>query len=221
MAEGYECLSGNCIVETLGDHEILLQCEECQKEFAHWTQWLEIFFLEIQGKLRRVDDTTTFEELEVPFEDEQKVAAGGKHHKGKSHSRNVRRYHATVVRYDASYFRPHKRRGKRGSLRESHIVLTTEEALKEGALDLDMDGVLIRDTTSRAAFTRHLIHPRFKKSEAHVKFKEAMPQLVSLATWKARREDREEIAHRQTDVYASTYEEQAGDDGKNHSGSAK
>ena len=203
MAEGHECLSGNCSVESLGDQDILLQCEECQKEFTHWTQWFEVFFLEIQGKLRSVDDTTRFEELEIPFE-------GGKQPKGKGQSRKSRRYHATVVRFDASYFRPTKRRGKRGSLQDSHIVLTTEEALKEGVLDLDMDGVLIRDTAPRAAFTRHLVHPRFKKSEAHVKFKEAMPQLVSLATWKARRVDREKTAHRQTDVYASEFKEQEG-----------
>ena len=212
MAEGHECLSGNCVVEPLGDQDILLQCEECQKEFAHWTQWFEVFFLEIQGKLRSVDDTTRFDELELPFE-------CGKQQKGKGQSRKSRRYHATVVRFDASYFRPTKRRGKRGSLQDSHIVLTTEEALKEGVLDLDMDGVLIRDTTPRTSFTRHLVHPRFKKSEAYVKFKEAMPQLVSLATWKARRVDREKTAHRQTDVYASEYEEQEGKDKKSHPGS--
>ncbi len=207
IAESYECPLGDCIVEPLGDQNTLLQCDECRKEFDHWKQWFEVFFLSIQGKLRRTDDTTSFEELEIPFEDEQKSANGGKRHKGKARSTKPRLYQATIVRYDASYFRPARRRGKRGSLLESHIVLTTEEALKEGALELDMDGVLIRDTTPRTAFTRQLVHPRFKKSEAQVKFKPDMPQLVSLKTWKARREGREEALHKQTAVYASAYEQ--------------
>jgi hypothetical protein len=211
IAEGYECPFGKCLVEPLGERNTLLQCDACQKEFDHWKHWFEVFFLGIQGKLRRADDTTSFEELDVPFEEEQKGTPGGKRHKGKARSTKPRLYRATVVRYDASYFQPARRRGKRGSLLKSHIVLTTEEALKEGALDVDMDGVLIRDTTPRTAFTRQLVHPRFKKSEAQVKFKPDMPQLVSLATWKARREAKGEALHKQTAVYASAYEEKGAD----------
>jgi hypothetical protein len=209
IAEGYECPSGACHIESLGEQDILLQCDECQREFTHWKQWFEVFFLGIEGKLRRPSDTTPFEELEVPFE--QKGMPAGKRHKGKVRNAKPRLYHATIIRYDASYFQPARRRGKRGSLRDSHIVLTTEEALKEGALELDMDGVLIRDTTPRAAFTRQLVHPRFKKAEAQVKFKPDMPQLVSLRTWKARREAREAALHKQKDVYASAYEQQEDD----------
>jgi hypothetical protein len=210
IAEGYECPSGRCSVETLGEQSVLLQCDECQREFAHWTQWFEVFVLGIQGKLRRAEDTSSFEEFDLPFEEEQQGAPGSKRHKGRPGGGKVRAYHATVVRYDASYFKPVRSRGRRGPLRDSHIVLTTEEALREGALELDMDGVLIRDTAPRAAFTRHFVHPRYKKAEAHVNFRPDKPQLVSLATWKARRMPPHEALHRQEDVYASVYEEQPG-----------
>ena len=208
MAEGHECPTGKCLVEQLGDQNVLIQCEDCTKEFKEWTQWFEIFIAGIQGKLRKHDDTTSFEEIDLPFSpDGERVTGGSKAKKGKS-DRKTRRYHATIIRYDASYFKPAKRRGKRGSLLESHIVLTTEEALREGALQVDLDGVLIRDTAPRAAHTRTLVHPRFKKSHADVRFKPDMPQLISLSTWKARREARQEALHKQEDVYASAYEEQ-------------
>jgi hypothetical protein len=209
ISEGHECLSGQCTIETLGDRDVLLQCERCQEEFDHWTQWLQILFWAIQGKFRRVEDSQSFEELELPFM-EEKTGKRRKQQKGREKrfsGEKSRRYHVTIVRYDASYFKPVKNRGRRSSLLDSHIVLTTEEALKEGVMDVDMSGVLIRDFTYRSGFTRHLVHPRFKKSEVQVKPKEEMPQLVTLATWKARQKQRMEALHKQADIYASTYEE--------------
>jgi hypothetical protein len=68
--------------------------------------------------------------------------------KGKTSIKSHVHIHAVIVRYDASYFQPHQS-GTHRSLQENHIILTTEEALREGCLELDMDGVLIKDTDGR------------------------------------------------------------------------
>jgi hypothetical protein len=164
----------------------------------------------MQGKFRRVGDAQPFEELELSFSQERETTPRGKHQKGKEKRpprTRPQRFQVTIIRYDASYLKPASKRGKRGSLLDSHIVLIAEEALREGAMEIDMNGVLIRDFTYRAGFTRHLVHPRFKKAEATVKPKEDMPQLVSLATWKARQKQRMEAVHKQEVLYASAYEE--------------
>jgi hypothetical protein len=206
MPEGHECLSGNCTMESLGDRDILVQCPECQEEFEHWTQWLQILFYMLQGKFRRIEDTQPFEELELHLTEEKKAKSSLKGKSKKRSPEKARTFHTTIVKYDASYFKPSTKRGKRGSLIESHIVLTTEEAIREGVMEVDMEGVLVRDFTYRAGFTRHLVHPRFKKTETTVKPKGDMPQLVTLATWKARQTRRMEAVHKQEDVYASDYE---------------
>jgi hypothetical protein len=211
MAEGHECPSGDCAIESLGDRDILLQCDECQKEFNQWVLWLKILFWIMQGKFRRVDDTQPFEELALRFSEEKGSASRGKQQRGKEKGASRTKsttFHATIVKFDASYFRPASKRGRRGSLLDSHIVLTTEEAIREGVMDIDMDGVLIRDFGYRSAFTRHFRHQRFKKTETQVKAKEDMPQLISLATWKARQKQRLEALHRQEVIYASAYEKQ-------------
>jgi hypothetical protein len=208
MAEGYECPTGHCTVESLGDRNILLQCDVCQKEFDHWVVWLKTLFWMMQGKFRRVGDTQHFEEFTLAPSSESENTPRGKHKKDKEKGPSrAKTFHATIMQFDASYLKPASKRGKRGSLLDTHIVLTTEEALREGAMEIDMNGVLIRDFTYRAGFTRHLVHPRFKKTEATVKAKEDMPQLFSLATWKARQKQRMEALHKQEAMYASAYEE--------------
>jgi hypothetical protein len=213
IAEGHKCPSDQCLIEEIGEYNQLVPCSECQQEFDYWTRWIKTLLLLRTGHFRRYDDTTEFEERILTLPDEE----SSKKKKGKDRPRKTpRTYKARILSLDASYFTPATTQKKRrGALEQDHLLLTHEEALAEGALEVNLPGVLILDFVDVRGYTRILRDPRYyggqTPSESALKKVTVPPkkdrrQYITLENWKARQ--RMQQQHKQERITASAYERQ-------------
>jgi hypothetical protein len=159
----------------------------------------------MEGRFRRPTDTTQFATgTEQLVEDESGgtlPAERGKKQK-KERLPQTRTYHTMRIAFDASFFLPEKKAMQAYASRyRTHLVLTTEEALREGALEVDLAGVLIRDWSPVRGYWR--CKPG-KSEKIYINPKDHRHQLVSLATWKARQQQRER--HEIQKIIASAYQ---------------
>ncbi len=205
------CPTGKCTTERLGAEDICIPCDQCARELEWWGCWLKTVFWILAGKFRKGFDRGGFETFteklveEVPSSGPTSDAGVGKD-KGKRHHRQQkageREYTVTRVTFDASYFRPARSaRGSHASRYTTYLVLTTEEALREGALEIDLEGVLIKDWSPVGEYWRR--RPGEQEKTQYVGPRARRTQLVSLATWKARQLKREQ--HQVQKVIASTF----------------
>jgi hypothetical protein len=203
-----QCPTGRCQIEHLGAQEIYLNCPSCQQELDRWGCWLKTLFWVMAGKFRRPSDIVPFEtfieKVAEAVSQGPQTTLRQRGHKDKPGKAQIKHeHHVTRVAFDGSYFRPAKKApGSRPSRYETHLVLTTEEALQEGALEVDLDGVLIKDWSSVRGYWRETIG----KYHQYIEPKERRSQLISLSTWKARQKKRE--FHETQKIIASAYQQQ-------------
>lgn len=198
------CPTRECTVERLGEESVYVPCAECQRELDWLGRWLKTMFWLMEGRFRRPADTTQFEtsteQLVADVSGGTPPAERGKKQK-KERLPRTRTYHTMRIAFDASYFLPEKKAAQEHTSRyKTHLVLTTEEALREGALEVDLAGVLIQDWSTVRGHWR--CKPG-KDDKIYINPKEHRRQLVSLATWKARQQQRER--HEIQKIIASAY----------------
>jgi len=190
------CPAAQCLYEVVGAQSTVVPCEQCEEELANWTHWIKTMFWVLSGKFRKADDQAPFKTTlpALPADSEASTA------KGNDQSNQPRSYQAQMIAYDASYFKPAVTpQGRQGTLKDRYLVLTAEEALAEGAIEIDLDGVLIRDFGPVSGYHRR---KPGRQEKQYIAPKNSRAQYVSLRTWKAREERR---AHRVTALEASEY----------------
>jgi hypothetical protein len=190
------CPVGRCLHEVVGAESTVVPCERCEEDLATWTRWVKTMFWVLSGKFRKADDATPFEITTLTLTAELESPSA----QGDAQPDQPRRYEVQLVAFDASYFKnaappQHERR----ALADMYIVLTDQEALAKGIVEVDMDGVLIRDFGPVRGYYRR--KPRCEEKE-YIGPKDRRAQYVSLRTWKARQQGQE---HRASDVSASDY----------------
>ena len=210
-----QCPTGLCQREQLGRQTVYIPCASCEKELTWWERWLKTMFWIMAGKFRKAQENEDFESFSVtistqdmspdPVSSSQRQEQSKKKKSNRKHAQKTldRTYAAQRIAFDASYFTssPRKSRGIHSSRSDTHLVLTHEEAVREGALQVDMEGILIRDWSSVRGYWR-----RKRKGGTDTRYvaaKEKRGQLISLATWKARQRARE--YHSIQRILASTF----------------
>lgn len=190
------CPAEHCLHEVVGAESTVVTCGQCEEDLTYWTRWIKTMFWVLSGKFRKADDPTPFETTILTLPTEQEASAA----QGNNQSDQPRSYQVQLVAFDASYFKATAApQEEHEALADSYIVLTGEEALAEEAMDVDMDGVLIRDFGPVRGYYRR--KPRQREKE-YIGPKTRRAQYVSLRTWKARQQGRE---HRTTSVAASDH----------------
>lgn len=188
------CPSGRCLCETLGVQPTVIPCQDCLAELEDWTRWLKTWFWVMCGKFRRADDTRPFETTTMTLPVESAATPA----RAKTASDKPRTYQVTTISFDASYFQPvPPPPRKTGALKDQYLVLTVEEALAERAMEVDLDGVMIRDFGAVRGYYRR--RPG-RQEKQYIEPKDRRAQYISLRRWKARQRGDERHV---TDVLAS------------------
>lgn len=188
------CPSGRCLCEMLGTQPTVIPCQACRAELEDWMRWLKTWFWVMCGKFRKADDTRPFETTMLTLPVESKATP----ERAKTTADKPRTYRVTTISFDASYFLPEAPPSRKtGALKDQYLVLTVEEALAEGAIEVDLDGVLIRDFGAVRGYHRR--RPG-RQEKQYIEPKDRRAQYISLRRWKARRWGDERHV---TDVIAS------------------
>lgn len=197
------CPTNKCFSERLGEAQILIPCTECRNDLQEWSTWIRTMLDVRAGKFRQERDTRGNDKSTGIIE----TVTPPKNKRDKPHK--TRKVHQTeTVSYDVSYFKRRKEHITGGPLQDNHLVLSVEEALREGALELDLDGVLIRYPRGVRAHTRKIVDKDGVDRVIDVKGKDDKIYYVTLAHWKGYQEKREEEQkkRRVEDIRASRYE---------------
>jgi len=190
------CPAEHCLYEVVGAESTVVACDQCKAELTFWARWIKTMFWVLSGKFRKADDSTEFETMTLMLPSEHQTCAA----QGDGQCDQPRPYQVQLVAFDASYFKaaapPQE---EHGALADRYIVLTDQQALAEGAMEVDMDGVLIRDFGPVRGYYRRKPGQQEKQYIAPI---DRRAQYVSLRRWKAREQGTE---HHATGVLASEH----------------